>query len=78
MLIYSHKLYAQRIECVDMQVLKDFRGSGAIVNMLRSLDLADFKSTYVSLAIPLNRLRPVNPRLPFNTPVGPTTVLQNS
>jgi hypothetical protein len=69
--------YAKRIESIDMQVITESRGNNAIIEMLCSRDLPDFKSTYVSLATLLKRLRPVARQLAFNTPPGQTTVPQN-
>jgi hypothetical protein len=57
-----------------MAVVKNSRGSNAITQMLRKLDLVDFNPTYLSLASLFKRLRPAKQKLMFDTPPGQTTV----
>jgi hypothetical protein len=66
--------YAQRIESINMHIFKDSGDGSAIIQMLDRLDLLRFEATYLSLASLLKRLRPVKPRILFNTPPGQTTV----
>ena len=61
-----------------MHVLKDPDSHPEIFEMLRSLDLAEFNSTYLSLANLLARLRhSTHTQVAFATPPGKTTVPQD-
>lgn len=77
MLIVVIEDYAHRIESMDMQIVKESIGTEAIAEMIESRGLLRFESAYVSLATLLKRLRPVAPRIAFNTPPRQTTVPQN-
>ena len=58
-----------------MNVLKDPDSDPEILEMLRSLDLLEFNSTYLSLANLLARLRrSTHTQVAFATPPGQTTI----
>jgi hypothetical protein len=58
-----------------MNVLKNFMGNPEIFKMLRTLDLREFNSTYLSLATLLARLRrSTHTQIAFATPPGQTTI----
>jgi len=60
-----------------MNVLKDPDSHPEIFEMLRNLDLAEFNSTYLSLANLLARLRrSTHAQVAFATPPGQTTIPQ--
>ena len=70
--------YAQRIESVDMEVLKNCQGNREIFKMLRNLNLVEFNSPYVSLATLLSRLRAsTHTQIAFATPPRQTTIPQD-
>lgn len=61
-----------------MHVLKDPDSRPEIFKMLRSLDLTEFNSTYLSLATLLARLRhSTHTQVTFATPPGKTTIPQD-
>ena len=61
-----------------MHVLKDPDSHPEIFEMLRSLDLIEFNSTYLSLASLLARLRnSTHTQVAFATPPGRTTIPQD-
>jgi hypothetical protein len=61
-----------------MNILKDPYGPPEIFEMLRSLDLVEFNTTYLSLANLLARLRhSTHTQVTFATPPGKTTVPQD-
>src|SRR5215813_12937008 len=67
------KRYAQRIEEIDMNIIKDPEIDPGISGLLRSLDLLEFSPTYLSLASLLARLRrSTHTQITFATP--PTQV----
>ena len=57
MLNLAIEKYAQRIEHVDMTILKECEGNREIFKMLNARDLREFSATYLSLATLLARLR---------------------
>ena len=77
MLIVVIDSYAQRIESVDMAVVKNSKDGNAITEMLDRLDLGRFDTMYLSLESLLTRLRPAKQNPMFNTPPQQTTVPVN-
>jgi hypothetical protein len=74
MLIVVINSYAQRIESVDMAVVKDRK---AMSKMLDRLNLVRFESMYISLQTLFTRLRPASQEPMFSTPPQQTTVPMN-
>ena len=61
-----------------MNVLKSCEDNREVFKMLRTLDLGDFKSTYLSLVTLLARLRrSTHAQIAFATPPGQTTIPQD-
>jgi hypothetical protein len=76
MLIVVINSYAQRIESVDMAVVKDSRNSTAMIDMLDRLNLVRFEAMYSSLETLFKQLRPAKQPM-FSTPPQQTTVPVN-
>jgi hypothetical protein len=77
MLIVVINSYAQRIESVDIAVVKDSKDGNAITSMLDRLDLGRFDTMYLSLETLFKRLRPAKQKPMFSTPPQQTTVPAN-
>jgi hypothetical protein len=70
--------YTERFEKVDMNLVKTPDCEPEMIDMLRGLDLVDFRQTYTSLATLLAQFRrSTHGQVTFTTPPGQTTIPAN-